>query len=518
MTPNLNAANRLTTITHQNSAGTVLASDAYTLDAAGRLTSEARAWGSSTDTLTYSYTNDDQLTGVTHSNSSFAAETFGFDANGNRNTSGYATGAGNQTTSDGTYTYAYDAEGNLVSRTAIAGGNTTTYSWDTRNRLTSVVQTVGGTTTTTAYTYDALNRLIKVAVNGTTTRETLYDGQTPLLDFNASGAVTARYLSVPGAIDELLARQTASGVAWYLDDREGTVRDIINNSGASIDHLDYSAFGNLTAQSAPANGDRFGYAGMEADTNTGLYYDRARWYDPSGGKFVSQDPLGFPESEANNYRYSANSPVNYVDVNGNELSPLGWSGSFVPPGQSVQPRNAGTLPNSNGSSPINRSSGLPPGVKPLTGPRPVDNRSRWDKFWNPFTGPYVSEPIWDPFNPIAMGAGEVVCGAVPFIPNGGSRGIGNFRPFTGDKFNPAATGAHSVWSRNGTTGSISGYQSFYPNTNPRYPNPFAPGVRCDVSGKPDYNKITKQYVPTPHMHDSDAPGGVRPADPTEIPK
>ncbi len=309
------AANRLTTITHQNSAAAVLSSFGYTLDAAGRLTAEARTSSAPADNLAYSYTNNDQLTAVTHSNGT-ATQTFGYDPNGNRNTSGYATAASNQATSDGTYNYAYDAQGNLISKTAIAGGNATTYAWDNRDRLTSVVQVVGGTTTTSQYTYDAMNRLIKVAVNGATTRATLYDGQTPLLDFNASGAVAARYLSVPGAIDELLARQTSSGVAWYLDDREGTVRDIVNNSGTSIDHIDYGAFGNLTAQSTPANGDRFQYAGMEADANTGLNYDRARWYDPKGGKFVGQDPIGFAGGDSNVYRYVGNSPANGFDPSG----------------------------------------------------------------------------------------------------------------------------------------------------------------------------------------------------------
>ncbi len=320
------AANRLTTITHQAAAG-VVSSFGYTLDPAGRLTSEARTGGASPDTLTYSYTNNDQLTSVSHSNGT-ATETFGFDPNGNRNTSGFATAASNQTTSDGTYIYAYDAEGNLTSKTAIAGGNQVLYTWDNRNRLTEVDQVVGGTRSVVAqYTYDAMNRLIKVVEAGTT-RETLYDGQTPLLDFNASGTVTARYLSVPDAVDELLARQTSSGVAWYLDDREGTVRDIVNNSGAVIDHLTYGAFGNLTGQSSPASGDRFEYAGMEADATTGLNYDRARWYDPNGGKFLAQDPSGFGGKDTNIYRYGFNNPVGFVDPTGLDGY---WAGGWYNP-------------------------------------------------------------------------------------------------------------------------------------------------------------------------------------------
>jgi RHS repeat-associated protein len=311
-------ANRLTATTNTNPAGSTISSYAYTLDAADRLTQLARTWnaGAASDTATYGYTNNDQLTSVTHTNSSLPAETFGFDANGNRNTTGYSTAASNQTTADGAFNYTYDAEGNLLTKTPVGGGTQTVYTWDNRNRLTQVQQVTGGTPTTVAqFTYDALDRLIKV-VEGTVTRTTLYDGQTPLLDFNAGGAVTARYLSVPGAVDEVLARQTASGTAWYLADRLGSVNDLIDNSANLLDHIDYGSFGNVVAESSPSTGDRFKYAGMEADAATGLYYDRARWYDPKAGKFVGQDPTGFGSGDDNFYRYSTNGPTNNIDPTG----------------------------------------------------------------------------------------------------------------------------------------------------------------------------------------------------------
>ena len=230
------AANRLTSLAHTNAGGAAIASYGYTLDAANRLTSEAHAWngGNSTDTITYGYTNNEQLTAVNHSNSAFANESFSYDTNGNRNASGQTTSTGNQIQSDGTSNSTYDAAGNLATKTTIATGVKTVYQWDYRNRLAEVDRVAGGTTTVVArFTYDALNRQIAEVDNpnsSATTRRTVYDGQTPLLDFNGSGQQTARYLSIPGAIDELLARQTASGVAWYLDDRLGSVRRRIAKS------------------------------------------------------------------------------------------------------------------------------------------------------------------------------------------------------------------------------------------------------------------------------------------------
>jgi hypothetical protein len=104
--------------------------------------------------------------------------------------------------------------------------------------------------------------------NGTQTW-TLYDRGNPIMDFNGSGSLTMRYLCGPTGI---VARQTSGGtVSWYLADRLGTVRDLINNSGAIIDHVDFSAFGTVSDESSPTNGDRMmGFAGVERDTITGL--------------------------------------------------------------------------------------------------------------------------------------------------------------------------------------------------------------------------------------------------------
>jgi len=324
-------ADRLTGLTNTTATGGVISSYAYTLDAAGRLTQEVRAWanpgsggGTLTDTLTYAYTNNNQLTGVTHTNTSFANESFSYDANGNRNSAGYSTGANNELASDGTYTYTYDNEGNLVSKTAIVGGNQTLYSYDDRNRLTEVDQVVGGVHSTMAtYTYDALGRQIGEKA-GSAVRWTAYDKQTPILDLNSTGSATARYMSVPNAVDYVLARETNGGVvAWYLADRIGTIRDITNNSGIVIDRVDYGVFGNLITQSNSSNGDRFGFAYTEYDGADGLNYDRFRYYYATQGRFITQDNPASIITDANIYRYAGNSVVDSYDPSGHD-----WIGAI----------------------------------------------------------------------------------------------------------------------------------------------------------------------------------------------
>ena len=320
-------ANNLTGISDQLPDSTVVASYSYTLDAADRLTQETRTWadGSSSDTTDYTYTANNQLTGVTHSNSSFANESFSYDANGNRTMTGDSTGTGNELTSDGTYDYTYDNDGNLITQTDIATGDETIYSYDFRNRLVEVQQVVGGVESVLAqYTYDALNRRIGVSEGGSTTW-TVYDGKTtnPLIDFDNSGDVTARYLNgpSPAGVDAVLARDTPSGgVAWYLADRLGSVGDIVDNSGTVIDHIDYSAFGEVLDESDPAEGDRFKFAGMQYDSVIGQYYDQARWYDPESGRFDSSDPAGLAAGDDNTYRYTANGPTNFTDPTGDETA------------------------------------------------------------------------------------------------------------------------------------------------------------------------------------------------------
>src|SRR5690606_29213684 len=92
-----------------------------------------------------------------------------------------STGDNNQLTSDGTYTYTYDDEGNVLTRSKT--DETTTYEWDHRNRLTRVIVTTGSSTTTITFRYDAANRLVtyaKTVVQGMTTNVLLrwyvYDG------------------------------------------------------------------------------------------------------------------------------------------------------------------------------------------------------------------------------------------------------------------------------------------------------------------------------------------------------
>jgi YD repeat-containing protein len=148
-------ANRMTGIVDSNSTGTTLVSYGCTYDAADRVTQEVRTWDSGTisDTLTYSYTNNNQLTGVTHTNNSFSNESFTWDSNGNETGTGYTTGTDNEQTASPGYTYTYDNAGEMTSETQTSTGDVWNYGYDFRGRMVTAVEKTSGGTTLESVTY-----------------------------------------------------------------------------------------------------------------------------------------------------------------------------------------------------------------------------------------------------------------------------------------------------------------------------------------------------------------------------
>lgn len=116
--------------------------------------------------------------------------------------------------------------------------------YDHRNRLVHVTRSSAGgiVLDEASYTYDVFDRLIVRTVNGATT-VTVYDGNNAWADYTVTGDVVTRYLHGDQA-DELLARwRPVVGLAWYVTDRQGSVREILDGAGSALNHIDYSTFG-----------------------------------------------------------------------------------------------------------------------------------------------------------------------------------------------------------------------------------------------------------------------------------
>ena len=122
-----------------------------------------------------------------------------------------------------------------------------------------------------------------------------------------------RYLYGDG-VDNVLSVVKAGTTVWSLADRQGSIVDLVDESGNILNHFVYDSFGGRTQASGVDF--RFGYTGRELDAETGLYYYRARYYDAGLGRFISEDPVGFSAGDTNLYRYVNNSPTNYTDPTG----------------------------------------------------------------------------------------------------------------------------------------------------------------------------------------------------------
>jgi YD repeat-containing protein len=193
-------------------------------------------------------------------------------------------------TNDGTWTYTYDAEGNLIKKSKGASAETWTYTYDDQNHLVGATDrsTDGGSLLAMAtYVYDALGNRSEqddwTSSGGVTTiTRFAYDGQNVWADMSSSNQLQVRRMYMDGT-DQEASRLVGTATSWYLPDREGTIRKLTDANGNLQDTITYDAYGKVTSETSPANGDRYKYTGRELDSVTALQYNPARYYDPATG-------------------------------------------------------------------------------------------------------------------------------------------------------------------------------------------------------------------------------------------
>ena len=243
-------------------------------------------------------------------------------------------------------TVAYDANGNTLSD---AQGRS--FTWDFENRLTQAVVpgTNGGTTT---FKYDPFGRRIqKISPNFTSIF--VYDGPNLIETLNGSGNEVASYAQTQ-KIDEALAELRSSTTDYYLADGLGSITSLSVSSGALANTYTYDSFGILTASIGTAR-NYFEYTGRDFDPETSLNFYRSRYYDPTIGRFLNEDPIRWFSGTADFYGYVHNDPVGMVD-------PLGLRGS----------------PSATGSCLANALNSLFPGVTASVGPAIKETGGHWN--------------------------------------------------------------------------------------------------------------------------------------------
>jgi RHS repeat-associated protein len=196
------------------------------------------------------------------------------------------------------------------------------YAWDFENRLTQavVLGTNGGTTT---FKYDPFGRRIqKSGPLGTTGY--LYSGSNVINALNASGNVVAAYIQGQG-VDDPLAQLESGIQSYYEADGLGSITSLSNPTSGLANTNTYEAYGDLAGSTGTLS-NYFRYTGREFDQETSIYYYRTRYYDPSIGRFLSEDSARFMGG-VEPYRYARNNPVNLRDPLGtcpnNKCAPSG---------------------------------------------------------------------------------------------------------------------------------------------------------------------------------------------------
>jgi RHS repeat-associated protein len=116
------------------------------------------------------------------------------------------------------------------------------------------------------------------------------------------------------ALDERYARTTSAGTSSYLTDNLGSTLALANSGGEPTTEYTYDPFGASTSTGSSST-NPYQYTGREND-DSGLQYNRARYYSPMTTRFASQDPLGLAGSGVNLYAYAGSDPIDYTDPSG----------------------------------------------------------------------------------------------------------------------------------------------------------------------------------------------------------
>ncbi|OGX05564.1 MAG: hypothetical protein A3G87_00340 [Omnitrophica bacterium RIFCSPLOWO2_12_FULL_50_11] len=310
-------ADRLKSLVTKNPNQVILSQFDYTFDKSGNRLSRTTLEG------TTSYTYDDlyQLKTV-----SPEAESFTYDPVGNRLTdqrgASYTYDEANRLLSRNGTTYPYDKNGNQTS------DGTYTYTYDEENRLTEVTENTAFLAT---YTFDPFGNRLSKTVSGATAYY-LYDEEDILAAFDSTGNPLASITHGPGIDEPIALHEPASGATYhYILDGLGSIDALTNTTPDVEEQYRYASFGSLTIlnpQGQPQSTSSlnplislYTFTAREHDPESGLYYYRARYYNPILGRFTQEDPLSILDTDLsspdlNRYLYTRNNPINFTDPHG----------------------------------------------------------------------------------------------------------------------------------------------------------------------------------------------------------
>ena len=284
----------------------VISRFAYTYDQLGNRLTMATLEG----TTQYIYDEISQLIRVILPTGK--VNSYNFDEEGNRvsvdedgNTNLYSTNELNQYTDVGKDVYDYDANGNMIGKES--GSGVTAYSYDFENRLVRVIRP----SESVSYEYDPLGRRISRSTSNSITRY-IYDVLDVIVEKDGNGTINAKYIH-GASIDEVLVMWRGGNSFYYSHDGLGSVVNLTDSSAGIVNSFIYDEYGKTSGGSL---GNPYLFTGREFDFEAGLYYYRARYYDPEVGRFITANPIKLLGG-LNLYSFVKNNPINNID-------PLGY--------------------------------------------------------------------------------------------------------------------------------------------------------------------------------------------------
>ena len=291
---------RLTKEVSTSTLSALAFTNSYTYDLAGNRLSKTNVSGAVTETITYTYNTNDQL--LTEASSV-----------------------------NGTFTNSYDVNGSVTNRSS--GTETNLFAYNLEGRLATAIvkRTESGQPIqqTNKYFYNQSGIRVRAEMTGSVNATNLFlndaqnlSGFSQVLEEVPSAGATPTVTYTLGS--QIISQKKSNTVSHLMPDGHGSTRLLTGTNGAISDRYTYDAYGkalDFTTGTLTPLSTKFLYTGEQFDADLQQYYLRARYYNPTVGRFSVPDQLdGTPNDplSLHKYAYTQNNPVNSRDPSGNE--------------------------------------------------------------------------------------------------------------------------------------------------------------------------------------------------------